>query len=69
MNGEVGIHFHLVPKLVAEVQSIEQDPSQSLKRMGELALVGLRMKKIVTPKIVLHDQNCHFEWKYVNLLS
>jgi hypothetical protein len=53
VNGEVGIHFHLVPKLVVEERSIEQGLSQCLKRMGELALVGLRMKKIATPKIAL----------------
>ena len=53
MNGEVGVRFQIVPKLVVEEQSIEQGPSQCLKRMGELALVGLRIKKIATPKIAL----------------
>ena len=53
MNGEVGVRFQIVPNLVVEEQNTEPGSSQYLKRMEELALVRLRMKKIATPKIAL----------------
>ena len=53
MNGEVGVRFQIVPKLVVEEQNTEPGSSQYLKRMEELALVKVEMKKIATPKVVL----------------